>query len=225
MPPSEPVAVVRDVARRLGGRWVLRGITLDVPAGTALLLVGKNGAGKTTLLRILAGLLRPTRGTVAARAAGLVAHDTLLYDALTARENLRFHARLHGIRDRERVDRTLERVGLLDRADDRTQTFSRGMLQRLAIARAMLHEPPLLLLDEPLSNLDDAGSRLVLDLVDQHVARGGAAVIASHQLGELVARAATVGFLIDGRLAAAEPVGGRGAGAILTRYRELARAG
>lgn len=225
MRPSDYVAVTRDASRRLGGRWVLRDITLAVPGGTAVLLVGKNGAGKTTLLRLLAGLLRPTRGTVEAQSVGLVAHDTLLYDALSARENLRFHARLHGIRDTDRVNRTLERVGLLDRADERTQTFSRGMLQRLAIARAMLHEPQLLLLDEPLSNLDDAGSRLVLDLVAQHVSRGGGVVIASHQLPDLVERADTVGFLIEGRLAATEPLAGRGAGAVLARFRELSRAG
>jgi len=222
MPSSDVVLQTNEVSRRFGHRWVVRQVTMAVHAGESVLLIGGNGAGKTTLLRVMAGLLRPNRGAVERGGAiGMVAHHTMMYDALTARENLAFFARLHGVYDPVRVDELLDRLGLLAFGDDRIGTFSRGMLQRLAIARSLLHEPKVVLFDEPLTGLDDAASRTVIEVIRELEARGAGLVIATHQLVELVGIAHRVGFMVQGRLAAIEPLDGRDAGAVVTRYREL----
>jgi heme exporter protein A len=198
---------------------------MEVEAGEAVLLVGGNGAGKTTLLRVMAGLLKPNRGRIERTGAvGMVAHHTMMYDALTARENLSFFARLHGLPDDGREDRLLELLGLAEFARERIVTFSRGMLQRLAIARSLMHEPDVILFDEPLTGLDDAASHIVLDVIGELEARRAALVIATHQLVELVGVANRVGFMVQGALAAMEPIDGRDAGAVVSRYRELAAA-
>jgi heme exporter protein A len=165
------------LGRRYGERVALAGVTLTVPAGARVAVLGPNGAGKSTLLRVLAGLLRPHAGAVrllghelpgeawAVRGrVGLLGHDPLLYRELTARENLRFHARLHGVGD-ERVETALEAVGMLPRAGDRVGELSRGMVQRIAAARALLHDPAVLLLDEPFANLDPAATALLEPLL------------------------------------------------------------
>ncbi len=222
MPPAEPVLAARDVTRRFGHRRVLRGVSLELVAGDALLLVGPNGAGKTTLLRVLAGLLRASAGRIERRGqVGMVAHASMLYDALTARENLRFFARLYGNASGERVDPLLERMGLSAWADERVGAYSRGMTQRLAIARALLPDPEILLLDEPLTGLDDASSEKVLVVLGELRARGRALVIASHQLAELMRVVTAVGFLTQGELKAVEPAAGRDVAAITARYREV----
>ena len=171
---AAPAAIELDgLTRRYGERVALEGVTLAIPAGATLVVFGPNGAGKSTLLRVLATLLRPHGGVVrilgrelpadgwAVRGRiGLLTHEPLVYRDLSGRENLRFHARLHGV-GFARVEELLERVGLRLRADDRVTTYSRGMVQRLAVARAVLHEPDVLLLDEPRANLDpEAGERL-----------------------------------------------------------------
>jgi len=222
MPPAEPVLTARDVARRFGHRRVLAGVSLDLRPGDALLLVGPNGAGKTTLLRILAGLLRASGGGIERHGqVGMVAHASMLYDALTARENLEFFARLHGGVSRGRVEPLLERMGLAARADERVGAFSRGMTQRLAIARALLADPDILLLDEPLTGLDDASSEQVLAVLGELRTRGRALMIASHQLAELMGVVTAVGFLTRGELRGVEPIAGRDVAAITTRYREV----
>jgi ABC-type multidrug transport system ATPase subunit len=226
MPPAEPVLVARDVARRVGYRPVLAGVSFALGAGEALMLVGPNGAGKTTLLRVLAGLLRASSGTVERRGnMGMVAHYSMLYDALTARENLRFFGRLYGPAAVGRVDELLALMGLSAVGDQRVGAFSRGMTQRLAIARALLSDPELLLLDEPLTGLVDASLAKVLDVLGELRARGRALLIASHQLAELMGVITTVGVLARGRLQAIEPVGGRDVDAITARYREVVRGG
>ena len=169
-----PVVTLAECSKRFGERLALRKATLEVAAGETVVVLGPNGAGKSTLLRLAAGLLRPTAGT--ARIDGIDAasapkelrarlayagHEPQLYRGLTARENLALHLRLHSRADDPRA--LLERVGLGDRADDRVDGFSRGMLQRLALARATAHEPALLLLDEPASGLDADGRRLLDD--------------------------------------------------------------
>ncbi|HET6547803.1 MAG TPA: ABC transporter ATP-binding protein [Solirubrobacter sp.] len=176
-----------DVGRAYGERIALSGVSLAVDAGEPLAVFGANGAGKTTLLRILATLLRPHRGEArvlghalpgdgwAVRGRiGFLGHEPLLYRDLTARENLRFHARLHGVAF-ARVEELLEAVGLRARADDPVHTFSRGMVQRTAVCRAVLHAPELLLLDEPFAGLDPGAASLVAPLLT-----GPTRVVTSH---------------------------------------------
>ncbi|HEX9579961.1 MAG TPA: ABC transporter ATP-binding protein [Gemmatimonadales bacterium] len=221
MPPAEPVLTAHGVSRRFGHRRVLHDVSLEIPRGQALLLVGPNGAGKTTLLRVMAGLLRPCAGSIERRGTvSLVGHHSMLYDVLSARENLRFFARLHRV-PLARADELLEQLGLGSRADERVAVFSRGMTQRAAIARALLPDPDLLLLDEPLTGLDDASCGVVLRVLDGLRAQGRAMAIASHQLAGLMDVVTAVGFLKDGRLLAVEPRAGRAADAVVQRYRGL----
>jgi len=195
-----------DVGRAYGERVALAGVTLDLDAGKTLAVFGANGAGKTTLLRILATLLRPHRGEVrvlgrelpregyAVRGrVGFLGHDPLLYRDLTARENLRFHARLHGVAF-GRIGELLEAVGLERRADEPVHTFSRGMVQRLAVCRAVLHEPELLLLDEPLAGLDPGAAAAVAPLL-----AGGTRVLISHDVEHGLSEADLVLGLRGGR--------------------------
>ena len=191
MVAAPPAAIELDgLTRRYGERVALQDVTLTVPAGTTLVVFGPNGAGKSTLLRVLATLLRPHAGVVrvlgralpddgwAIRGRiGLLTHEPLLYRDLSGRENLRFHARLHGV-GFTRVEELLDRVGLKLRADDRVHTYSRGMVQRLAVCRAVLHDPDVLLLDEPRANLDPAAADLVGPLIG--AASGRTRVVTSH---------------------------------------------
>jgi heme exporter protein A len=205
------------VGRAYGERAVLRGVTVSVPAGATLAVFGANGAGKTTLLRILATLLRPHAGTTrvlgrelpreghAVRGrVGLLAHDPLLYRDLTTRENLRYHQRLHGL-PAGVVDRQLEAVDLVARADDPVRELSRGMTQRAAVARATLHAPELLLLDEPRANLDPAAAERLEPLIGR--ASGTTRVLVSHDVEEGLAEADLVLGLRGAEAAIVAPVG------------------
>ena len=188
---APPTAIELDgLARHYGERVALRGVSVSVPAGTTLAVFGPNGAGKSTLLRILATLLRPHAGTArvlghelpgggwAVRGRiGLLGHAPLLYRDLTARENLRFHARLHGVAA-ARVEELLAQVEMDRRAGDPVRELSRGMVQRVAVCRAVLHDPEVLLLDEPRANLDPAAAELVEPLVG--AGSGRTRVITSH---------------------------------------------
>ncbi len=157
-------------ARRLGKRYgekrVLRGIDLALPRGGFLVVTGPNGSGKTTLLRICAGLAQPTEGTiergVTRGQVGYLGHEPLVYRELTALENLELYGRLYHVPERrERIGMLLERFGLWEARHDRVAAYSRGMTQRLALCRVLLHEPELLVLDEPYSALDEAGAALL----------------------------------------------------------------
>jgi heme exporter protein A len=208
---------VERLARHYGEREALSDVSLTLRAGQTLVVFGPNGAGKTTLLRVLATLLRPHAGNVRVlgRALpqdgwsvrgriGLLAHEPLLYRELTARENLRFHARLHDVAQ-ARVDELLEALRIADRADEPLRTLSRGMVQRVAVARAVLHDPELLLLDEPRANLDPAAVELVQPLIGPTPAR--TRVICSHDPGGGLAEADVVLGLRDGRVALARGAG------------------
>jgi heme exporter protein A len=181
---------LEGLTRRYGERVALQDVTLSLPAGATLVVFGPNGAGKSTLLRVLATLLRPHSGVarILGRALpdegwavrgriGLLTHAPLLYRDLTGRENLEFHAGLHRV-PADRTQAMIERVGLRVRADDKVHTYSRGMVQRLAVARAILHDPDVLLLDEPLANLDPAAAELVEPLIGR--ASGRTRVVTSH---------------------------------------------
>ncbi|UCG86777.1 MAG: ABC transporter ATP-binding protein [Gemmatimonadota bacterium] len=219
----EPALKAQGVTRRYGHRVVLQDVSVEVSGGEFLMLVGHNGAGKTTLIRVLAGLLKPSAGTVQrSGATGMVAHSSMLYDALTARENLAFFGRLHGHNDPALIQRVLEQMGLAPHGDRRVATFSRGMVQRLSIGRALLPDPELLLLDEPLTGLDDTAAATIREVLHDLQQRGRAIVVATHQLAELVDLASTVGFLVGGRLAGLEPVAGRDGHSVMAHYRELA---
>jgi heme exporter protein A len=202
---------LEGLVRHFGEREALSDVSLSLATGSTLVVFGPNGAGKSTLLRILATLLRPHGGrlSVLGRSLpgeawgvrgriGLLAHEPLLYRELSARENLRFHARLHGVAS----DRVEELLGLLvmdRRAREPVRTLSRGMVQRLAIARAVLHEPELLLLDEPYANLDPAAIELVGPLIGAQMGR--TRVICSHDPAGGLAEADRVLGLRDGRMA------------------------
>jgi heme exporter protein A len=192
---------VRDVSRRFGYRNVFQGVNFAVGAGEVVSLIGPNGAGKTTLLRVLAGLLRPTSGVVHLRGTlGMVAHHSMLYDALTAEENLAFFQRLRGVPDGKAIGAVLERMGLTRAKDQRVATFSRGMIQRLAVARTLLANPDVILMDEPTSGLDDPACDTVLEVLREMRARGAAVVIVTHQYDRVAPMTTSVGFLHGGRL-------------------------
>jgi heme ABC exporter ATP-binding subunit CcmA len=195
--------------RRFGERTALSGVSVTVPAGATLAVFGSNGAGKTTLLRVLAGLLRPHAGSATVLGAelpgeawkvrpqiGYLGHDALLYRDLTVRQNLLFHARLHGV-EPERVTEAIERVGLSRRANDQLRELSKGMVQRAAVARATLHDPKLLLLDEPRANLDPAAAEQLEPLIGK--SSGKTRVLASHDVERTLAEADVAVGLRAGR--------------------------
>jgi heme exporter protein A len=203
---------LEGLGRAYGERVVLRDVSLTLPAGQTLAVFGANGAGKTTLLRILAGLLRPQAGVArvlghqlprdawAVRGRiGLLAHDPLLYRDLSPRENLDFHSRLHGVAP-GRAESLLEAVGMASRGDEPVRTLSRGMTQRVAVCRALLHEPEVLLLDEPFANLDPGAAAVVAPLLE-----GPTRVLISHDVEEGLAAADLVLGLRGGRAAYVGP--------------------
>jgi heme exporter protein A len=231
-------AVVKDAAmaimldgltRNYGERAALDDVTLTLGAGQTLVVFGPNGAGKTTLLRVLATLLRPHSGKVTVLGTqlpddawqvrgriGLLGHEPLLYRELTARENLRYHARLHGVDD-ERVEERLDAVSMNERADEPTRTLSRGMVQRVAVARATLHDPELLLLDEPYANLDPAAIELVEPMIG--ASSPTTRVLTSHDPGRDLAEADLVLGLRGGRAALLADAAGVSTDAIAELYR------
>jgi heme exporter protein A len=195
--------------RRYGERPVLAGVSLRLGEGQTLTVFGRNGAGKTTLLRILATLLRPHAGGVEVLGAslpgdawklrgrvGLVGHEPLLYPQLSGRENLQLHARLHGLPP-SRIEELLDAVGLRERGDDPVDELSRGMVQRLAAARAVLHDPPLLLLDEPRAGLDPAAAERLEPLIGR--SSGRTRVLVTHDVERGLAEADLAIGLRDGR--------------------------
>ena len=174
--------VARGLGKRFGEKRVLRGVDLDVPTGGFAVVTGPNGSGKTTLLRICAGLALPSEGKLAVDVGraqvGYLAHDALVYRELTALENLDLYGRLYHVPERrERIGMLLERFGLWDARAERVASYSRGMTQRLALCRALLHDPALLILDEPYTALDEQGA----DLLDGQLAelRGARTILVS----------------------------------------------
>lgn len=203
--------VGEELEKSFAHRKVLKGVNIDLNAGQISALMGKNGAGKTTLLRILAGLLRPERGEVRFRGVrlavderrqlGVVLHSSMLYPELTAFENLRFFGELYEVeRVAERVQMVLEQVNLQDQRAQVVRTLSRGMTQRLAIARALLHKPSVLLLDEPLSGLDVDSSRNVEEILRDFRSHGGAVLFVAHDFDGVARLADQASILMNGKL-------------------------
>jgi heme exporter protein A len=200
-----PMIEVRKLVKRFGLKTVLRSVDFQVQAGEFVALLGPNGAGKTTFLRILASLSRPAIGEVriagyrlpeqaaaVRRRLGVVSHLPLLYGDLTAEENLRFFGRMYGVANLDsRITEVLDLVGLLPRRRDLVRTFSRGMQQRLAIGRAVLHDPEVMLFDEPHTGLDQEASAMLDHVLQEVAARGRTVVMTSHDLarsGDLASR-------------------------------------
>ena len=177
----------QGLEKRFGDKRVLAGVELDVERGGFVVVTGPNGSGKTTLLRLVAGLLAPTAGSLEVAVergrVGFLAHEPLVYRELTALENLQLYARLYRV-DPERIGMLLERFGLWDARTERAGSYSRGMLQRLALCRALLHEPELLLLDEPFNALDADGAEL-LDRELAELRPGRTFLVATHDPGRL----------------------------------------
>jgi heme exporter protein A len=205
-----------------GRQRALHPVDLTLRAGEAVALLGPNGAGKSTLVGILATLIPPSAGAVTyggheadgdtRRAIGVIAHESLCYGDLTGRENVRFFAQLYGVeRPAERADELLERVGLTNEAGERAaRTYSRGMLQRLALARALVHRPRLLLADEPFTGLDRAGVELLGKLLAEERASGAMVLVVTHDFDAVAGVADRVVVLARGRIvhdAAAPPTG------------------
>jgi heme exporter protein A len=230
---GEPLLTARGLRRSFGRVRVLHDIDLTLAAGEVLAVAGPNGAGKSTLLRLLAGLMRPSAGEVrvlgrplvgdaaeARRAIGLLSHQTLLYDDLTLLENLVFAARLYGLpRPADAAREALEAAGLGARAGDVPRRLSRGLLQRAAIARALLHGPRVLLLDEPFTALDAASAERLRATLGTRRDQGLGLVVVTHHLAEVWDLASRVAVLVDGRWACDQTRTGELAG-FLPRYRE-----
>jgi ABC-2 type transport system ATP-binding protein len=211
-----PALRVRDLAKSYGGKRAVDGITFEVKSGELYALLGPNGAGKTTTLRMIAGLLGADAGQIdvfdvdaradpisAKRLIAWLPDEPLLYDKLTAWEYLEFVAGLWGVEaiaSRDRAERLLKLLGLWDNRNERCETFSRGMKQKAVLAGALIHEPKLLMLDEPLTGLDAAASRLVKDLIRERVEGGAAVILTTHILDVAERMADRIGIIKDGKL-------------------------
>jgi heme exporter protein A len=207
-----PAIEVRGVEKWYGPLPAVRGIDFTLAPGEFVTVFGPNGAGKTTLLRMLCGAVKPTRGTVriagedvaesdaARRRIGLLSHQTFLYPGLSAAENLDFYARLYGLpRRKERVEAALVSVGLQDRRGDRVRTFSRGMQQRLALARTLLHGPSVVLLDEPYTGLDPHAAAMLRTVLERLKDGRTTVVLVTHNLSQGLEQADRVAVQVGGR--------------------------
>ncbi len=206
------MVVTERLGRRFGRRWAVADVDLCLHGGQCLALFGPNGAGKTTLLRMLAGLLEPTAGLASVAGVrlpggaavrsmiGLISHHSMLYPVLTARENVEFSARLAGVRDPETAAlAALERMRVRDRADTPVRQLSRGLQQRVSIARAFAHEPRLVLLDEPFTGLDAQGAQVLATALADLKTAGAAILLVTHDLDDGLALATDVAVMRDGR--------------------------
>ena len=221
---------ITDLSRHFGRRKAVSRVSLSLRSGDILGLLGPNGAGKSTLLGMLATLVAPTSGSVtygetkashrgeAIRGRiGVLAHELHLYPELTARPNLEFFARLHGIDGQTLVPAALESAGLADRGEDQVASFSRGMRQRLALERALLHRPRLVLLDEPFTGLDDRAVRIVSARITALAADGAIVVLATHDLDVAEGLITRMAVVRNGRLLSDETA----SGGVRQRYRTL----
>ncbi|MFC1925555.1 heme ABC exporter ATP-binding protein CcmA [Chloroflexota bacterium] len=207
--------VIEGVTRRFGRKPVLRGIDLEVNEGEFLSIFGPNGAGKTTLIKVMATLLKPSAGTVHVagldlrenpieirRRIGVVSHQTFLYDELTAYENLKYYGKMYDVPHlKEQIHELISRVGLESRLHDRVRTLSRGMQQRLSIARAMIHNPPIILLDEPETGLDQYAGEMLLEVLAAQNPVKRTVVMTTHNLERGLEMGSHIAILAKGKIA------------------------
>ena len=230
---SIPILESRGVHKAFGPVKALRGADLALSKSEVLALFGANGAGKSTLVRCLASLMKPDKGEIRiggepmarlpgskGRARlGLVAHQSLLYDSLTALENLVFYGSLYGVSSPiDRAKTLLSEFGLSERAHDSVRGFSRGMQQRLSLARALVHDPDILLLDEPSTGLDPTAGAALLERLSRFKHEGRSAIIVSHDIASALSISDRFAILARGRIVAVEPAAGVTAEAIASRF-------
>lgn len=234
---SRPIIEARKLVKAYGLLPVLRGLEMSIERGEFVALLGPNGSGKSTLLRLMTGLTRPTSGTLtiggwrlpeeasAVRAQiGLVSHRSLLYENLTARENLTFYGRLYNLppdKLNARIDELLLRVGLNKRAYDLVRTFSRGMTQRLSIARALLHDPDVLLFDEPYTGLDQAATATLDGLLREAQGEGRTIIMVTHELLKAAELASRILILSKGVVGYDAPIIDRNPAKLTATYAEI----
>ncbi len=229
----------RGIEKRFGLAPVLRGVDLGLFPGELLLLLGPNGAGKTTLAKVLSLLSRPNKGDLfldgkkvgeaerlkLRRALGYLSHQSLLYAHLTAAENLRFFAGLYGVAGPARIAELLGKLGLARASNQLVGTFSRGMQQRLALARVLLTEPSIIILDEPYAGLDPEGSRTFTALLEELKAAHRAVLLVSHEIEDCLRAVDRVAVLHGGRMALNEPATGFSAESLKQRYFDVTAGG
>lgn len=205
---------VRSLSKNFGHLKALQDVDLELEKGKSIAIFGDNGAGKTTLIKIISTLMNPTSGKIFVndldltsdgdkirKSLGLVSHSLFLYSELNAIENLRYFGRLYGVGDLDdRITNLLGKFGLLPRMYDSVRTFSRGMLQRLALARAVIHKPDFLLLDEPFTGLDRSASQLLMNYLEEHKAGGGTSLMVTHDLQRGFESADQLAILSEGRM-------------------------
>ena len=231
---SGAVVATEKLSREFGRRKAVDDVTLSIDAGNTLALFGPNGAGKTTLLRILSGLLKPTSGTArigdvalpggpaVRRRVGVISHNTMLYEALSARENVEFTAKLYGVSDfRGASERALDRMKILDRADTPVRALSRGMKQRVSVARATVHDPEVILADEPFTGLDLLGAAALSALLNSLRERGAAVVLVTHNVEEGLSLATHAAIMDRGRIVEMETESRIDRASFGERYRQL----
>jgi len=235
---SAAVVATENLTRTFGRRKAVDDVTLSVGSGSTLALFGPNGAGKTTLLRILSGLLKPTAGTArignvalpggpaVRRRVGVISHHSLLYEALTARENVEFTAKLYGVSDfRGAAERALERMKILDRAETPVRALSRGLKQRVSVARATVHNPEVILADEPFTGLDLLGAAALSDLLNSLRERGAAVILVTHNVEEGLSLATHAAIMDRGRILEVETQSRIDRASFSERYRQLVSPG
>lgn len=231
---GSPVVEATDLFRSFGRKEALSGVSLTVNAGESVALFGPNGAGKTTLLRTLGGLLRPTRGSAAIHGhllpgdaadrsrIGIVSHQSLLYDALSARENVVFAARLYRVGDPAAAAAlALERMGMSAKMDVPVRSLSRGMQQRVSIARAIVHSPAVILADEPYAGLDDDGARSLTMFLNELRLGGTAMIVVTHNIAEGLSLATRAVVMNAGRIVHNAESGAVSESAFQSEYRNL----
>jgi heme exporter protein A len=237
MAETDLVLEARGLSRDFGRRHAVRDLTFGLARGESLALFGPNGAGKTTLLRLLAGLLRPTAGHAAISGSdirsdaglrgriGLISHQSMLYPPLTSLENVEFSARLHGVPDARAASmRALDAMAIAGRATSQVRTLSRGMQQRVSIARAIVHGPVVLLLDEPYTGLDASGAATLSEMLDGLRRSGATMVLVTHNVAEGLAVASHAAIMLDGRLARFGSTSGIDASTFAREYRAASTA-
>ena len=229
-----PAVATDNLTRKFGVRVAVDSVTLSIQSGEALAIFGPNGAGKTTLLRMLGGILRPSAGSASIgsvkmpggsevrRRIGIVSHHSLLYDALTSRENVEFAARLYGIANpREHAERALAAMRIADRADTPVRLLSRGMKQRVSVARAIVHAPDVVLADEPFTGLDVVGARALASLLTESRKRGAALLLVTHNIDEGLSLASHAAVMNRGKIVAYEPAASIDARSFARGYAEM----